>query len=128
MLDSNEKFPQRFFDIQCRHRFCFCISLCMDFLFSWSRQWDSNPRPAVYKTATLTPELQRHVQLCVLGISRQFSRNFLEQSQYKNLAPDIIRPVNMLESGNLMFVKKCLEKFFPILNNVIEHVAAQAGE
>ena len=128
MLDSNEKSPQRFFGIQCRHRFCFCISLCMDFLFSWSRQWDSNPRPAVYKTATLTPELQRHVQSYVFGISRQFSRSFLKQSQHKNLSPDIIRPVNTFESGKPVFGKKCLEKFFPVMNNMIEHVAAQAGE
>lgn len=39
------------------------VNHCKHFqLCSWSRQWDSNPRPAVYKTATLTPELQRLVR------------------------------------------------------------------
>lgn len=126
--DSNGRFRQGFFHTRRKCHSWFYIFLCRGFLFSWSRQWDSNPRPAVYKTATLTPELQRHVQSYVFGISRQFSRSFLEQSQHKNLSPDIIRPVNTFESGKPVFVKKCLEKFFPVMNNMIEHVAAQAGE
>lgn len=27
----------------------------------WSRQWGSNPRPAVYETAALPAELRRHL-------------------------------------------------------------------
>ena len=97
-------------------------------LFSWSRQWDSNPRPAVYKTATLTPELQRHIQLYVLGFSCKATGHFFKQPQHKYFFLYCIRPVNSFESRKSMLIKEFLKNFVPVLNNVIEYVAAQAGE
>ncbi len=34
--------------------------LVFAFFIKWSRRWDSNPQPAVYKTAALPIELRRH--------------------------------------------------------------------
>ena len=126
--DSTGRFRQGFFHTRRKCHSWFYIFLCRGFLFSWSRQWDSNPRPAVYKTATLTPELQRHIQLYVLGFSCKATGHFFKQPQHKYFFLYCIRPVNSFESRKSMLIKEFLKNFVPVLNNVIEYVAAQAGE
>ena len=71
-----------------------------------------------------TPELQRRSEL----LRSEFARNFLEQLQHKGFAANIIRPVDAFKTSKPVLGKECLKKLCPILNNVVENGAAQAGE